>query len=128
MKVGSVIRIFDTDSFQPKVKMIVVVGDSQGQLATIYINTELRPDDFLPALQGTQLPLPQDKCGFLDHDSFADCSDITERSKGKINEILQKEKKRLIGTIPQKIMDEIIRLISVSETIDKATKTKYDLL
>lgn len=128
MWVGRVIKIYDTDLFNQKVKWFIVVGDKGGQLACIYINTETRPIDLTPELQGSQLPLLTAQCAFLDHDSFADCSYLMEKDKGQINEILQKEGTRYLGDMPQNILLEIIRLVRVSDSVETIYKKKYGLM
>lgn len=125
VKLGDVIKIFDTDLFKPKVKWIIIVGDKSGDLACIYINTNTRPENLTPELQGSQYPLAKNKCIFLDHDSFADCSFLVEKDKGKINEILQKEPGRKLGHIPSEIFFEILRLIKISDGIETFKKKKY---
>lgn len=128
MKIGSVIKIYDNDLLKPKVKWFIIVGDVSGTLATIFINTDPKPEELTPELQGQQLSLSKDSCTFLDHDSFADCSEIIIRPKGKINEILQREPKRELGTVPKDVMEEITRLIRVSDSIDNYTKKQFGFL
>lgn len=125
MVTGEVINIFDTDLVEPKVKRCIIVGQDSECVGTIYINTDKRK---LPhTLQGSQLPLETKHCPFIDYDCFADCSFIQLRVKSKLNEILQRDPKRIIGIVPGDIMRNILQTLANSDTIDRHTLKRCGL-
>lgn len=124
MQVGSVIRIFEKNL--QKVKWFLIIADKSGELATVLINTEPKPQH-LSGVQALQLPLSKESCPCLDHDSHVDCSEIHVRPKGQINEILQKDPGREMGICPQKILEEIIRITKGADTIEPILKKKFGL-
>ena len=127
LKAGTVIRIFSLDVDKPKVKWIIIVAGNSDAIATIFINTETRLTDLTGSLQALQLPLSKEKCSFLKHDSYADCSDLREKSKSEINRLLQKEPGRKEGEIPQDIMQEILAALKRAKSISPILKKKYGL-
>ncbi|MEJ7830714.1 MAG: hypothetical protein WKF91_21070 [Segetibacter sp.] len=129
MKIGNVIRIPVQDTIPPKVKYLIVVGVTSESLATIFINSELKPLHLSSIeLQSLQFPLSSTVCTFLKKDSFADCSDIADRNKAEINIMLQKDPGRNEGAIPMDIMGKIIVTIKKAKSITVAIKKKYNLL
>ena len=78
-EIGKVIRIFTEDTIPPKVKYCIIVGSSSDEIATIFINSDIRPQALGPELQGLQYPLSEKDLKCLTHDSYADCSEIASR-------------------------------------------------
>jgi hypothetical protein len=127
LNIGSVIRTFVPDTQPPKVKFFIIVGDVDGILATVFINHELRIQTLPSELQGLQLPITPRECPFLSYDSLIDCSDVRERNKSKINNVLQRDPGRLVGRIPEDIMESVKCYIKRAKSIDYQLKKKYGL-
>lgn len=125
---GTVLKLFVQDTTPPKVKYCVIVGTCSSEIATVFINSELRPGQLPTNLQSLQFPITTDDLPVLKYDSFADCSEIAERSKGTLNSILQKEPGRKVGTLPKKKTEELVRLVRIAKTISIADKKKFGLI
>lgn len=129
MKFANVIRVVVQETVPPKVKYLIIVGVTSDSLATVFINSEVKPHHLSsPELQALQFPLNPGTCSFLKHQSFVDCSEIAERDKSAINIILQKEPGRNEGAIPQEIMVKITATLKKAKSIPNALKKKFNLL
>lgn len=128
MHVGDVIRIFAEDSIPPRVKYIVVVGVTPETLATVFINSEPRPQYLSAPLQSLQVSVTPEHCPVLDYESYADCSDMKERSKSEINTLIQKEPGRNHGQLPQPKTDMIVAAVRRARSIAVGLKKKYNLV
>lgn len=106
-------------------KYYVIVGDKSNELATIYINTNARYSDLPATTQANQLPVTPESLSFLDHDSFLDCGTIQECSKGAINEYLQKNKGHHLGHLTPELLEDVMKVINTSKTIEKNVSEKY---
>lgn len=122
--VGIVFKKFDHEA--DHFKFHVVVADKDGELATIYINTQVRYNNLPETIQGNQLPITVDDLDELDHDSFADCSTLKEFDKSTINSYLQKHKGHHCGLLSNEIMVKILAILNKSKTIETYLKEKYD--
>jgi hypothetical protein len=127
LKTGTVIRIFASDTNPPKIKDLIIVGSDSQNLALIFVNTHPRIMGFDADMQGLQLALSPNDCPFLDHGSFADCSDLRTRSKNEINNILQKDPGRKRGTLPAHLLERILHLLANADTIDDETREQFGL-
>lgn len=126
-EIGTVIRFIVPDTVPPKIKYCIVVGTTSQEVATIFINTEIRFKE-LPELQGLQFPLSTEVCPFLKYNSFADCSIIMERSKSELNNILQQNPGRKEKSIPAKQISEIMNILKRSKTISSSEKKKFGIV
>ena len=124
MNIGAVIRLRAEDIRNPKIKKFIIVGSTNASFAIIFINSNIQPQN-LGQLQGLQLPLSTDTCPFLDHNSYADCSDVRERDKSQLNNILQKEPGRKEGDIPADVLKKIIEIIKKAKTLSAYLKETY---
>jgi len=127
VQLGNVIRTYVTDTNPPKIKLFIIIGSDSENVATIFINTNIRISDFPEQLQGLQLPVDTQSCPFLSHNSFIDCSDIKLKPKSKLNAVLQKEPSRLIGQIPAGQMEIIKSIIRRAKSITTEFKKQYGL-
>lgn len=127
-EIGKVIRIFAEDTIPPKVKYCIIVGSSSDEIATIFINTNIRPHSLGGELQGLQYPLSESDLKCLSHDSYADCSEIAVRKKGDLNSLLQKEPGRNEGNLLTTKMNAIVNLVKGAKTISPADKKRFGLI
>jgi hypothetical protein len=126
LKIGSVIRLKVTDTNPPKTKWFVIVGQAGDQYAIVYINTGLRwvPPD----LQGSQLPIIEKDCPFLDHDSHIDCGDLREKPAKKIDSLHKEDPSIFKGILPAPQLRAVQELIKKAKSIAPALKKKYGLV
>jgi hypothetical protein len=120
-----VIRLFVQDTTPPKVKYCVIVGNYGSVIATVFINTDLRIGNLDVELQCLQCPINPHDLGCLKYTSYVDCSEICERSKNDLNQILQKETGRKEGNIPEEKLQTIIGILKKAKTISTADKKKF---
>lgn len=127
MKIGSVIRTQVTDTTPPKIKWFIIVGEADGDLAIVYINTDPRIQAPTAELQGLQLPLIEKECPFLEYDSHVDCSDLREKKVKGIEKLLQQDPKRLKGILTPSKLKEVQDLIKKAKSVSPFHKKKYGL-
>lgn len=130
LKRGAVIRIAVPDTTPPKIKILIVVGieDGNALLATVFINTDINPNVFNTIeLQKLQLELTKSNCPYLDHNSYADCSKIRERSYTDILEVIKKNPSSHLGELNEEDFKRVKALIKSSKTISVRLKKKYGL-
>jgi hypothetical protein len=123
--VGNIFKKWDNSA--DHFKYHIIVGDISGSIAFVYINTEARYFKLPQQLQGTQLPVSPDEFTFLDHDSFVDCSTVQELDKGEVNTYLQANPGHNCGCVQQSLMDNILRLVIYSKSVEIWKKEKYGL-
>lgn len=81
-----------------------------------------------PFLEPYQMPYSGSE-DFLDHDSYLDCAQLYEESKGWITlELSRGKESGILGTLPEKHWNKVKSLIKSTPTIERKYKKKYDLL
>lgn len=127
-EVGTVLKLFVQDTTPPKVKYCIIVGACSSEIATVFINSELRPEHLPTGVQSLQFPITTNDFPFLKYDSFADCAEIAERNKSELNTILQSEPGRKAGVLTKTKIEELVRLVKMAKTISTAEKKKFGLI
>lgn len=127
-EIGTVLRIFAEDSIPPKVKYCIIVGSSRDKIATVFINSDLRPPLLKSYIQSLQYPLNHEDCSCLKYESYVDCAQISERDKSQVNAILQKEPGRKECVLAATHVQTIVDLIKRSKTISIVDKRKFGLI
>jgi hypothetical protein len=131
LKEGSVLKMFVDDTTPPKEKRFIIVGFSgdRAQLATIYINSEINLQvNYSPELQSLHLFMQADGRDFLDHNSFVDCSQLTQRDVSAMYETTVERPDAVIGVINDDELLQIRRKLAGAPTIKKWLKMKYGLI
>ena len=130
LKIGAVIRITVPDTTPPKIKRLVIVGigDSKEKLISIFINSDINPSILnTPELQQLQHKLEKEKCPFLDHASYADCSKVKERDYSEIHKLLKGDTSTHLGQLNNEDLKAIKALLKSAKTIPVRTKKAYSL-
>ncbi|MGQ7856626.1 hypothetical protein ACUN24_20505 [Pedobacter sp. WC2501] len=130
IQIGSVIKVYVTDTNPPKEKRLILVGASWDKLhfATVYINTAINPNIFTThELIDLNYEIASEGCDFLDYDCFVDCSKLKSRPVNWLQDILNNEPTRLLGTVPEDDMKEIRKRIKSAPTISKNEKKNFGL-
>ncbi len=127
-EIGTVLKLFVHDTTPPKVKYCIIVGVCSSDIATIFINSGLRPEHLPNGIQLLQLPVTTTDLPELKYDSIVDCSEIAERNKNELNTILQKEPGRKVRALSKNKVEEIVRLVKNAKTISTAQKKKFNLI
>lgn len=128
LKIGTVLRFYVTDTIPPKVKRLIITGIDNERVttATIFINSEINPNIFTSdELKRLQYKLEANKCTFLEHDSYADCSDIRERKFEDLVKLLNKSPQVNLGVLDSKDLAQIRSLIKSAKTISVRIKKKF---
>lgn len=130
VKIGTVIRVHVRDTKPPKEKRIILVGVSYDKLffATVFINSDINPNVF-PTKELRDLNLPLTAVGreYLDHDSFADCSELVKRNAGWLLDLLADDPGKVIGEVSKEDLVEIFEKIKGAKTISPGTKKMFGL-
>ena len=128
LKIGTVLRFYVTDTIPPKVKRLIIVGIDNELVttSTIFINSEINPNVFTSEeLKRLQYKLEANKCAFLDHDSYADCSDVRERKCQDILNLFSKSPQVNLGQLESNDLIQIRLLIKSAKTISVRIKKKF---
>ncbi len=130
LKIGSVIRLYVRDTNPPKEKRFILVGQSYDKLlfASIFINSEINPNIFhTEELRDLNFQLLAEERGYLDHDSYADCSNMQKRDTAWLLAVLVEDPSKLIGEVSESDLKEIRARIKSARTITPATKKTFGL-
>lgn len=130
IQIGSVIKVFVTDTIPPKEKRLILIGCSFDKLyfASVFINTEINPHIFhTQELIDLNYEMKCNDRDFLDNDSFADCSSIKKRDSKWLHDIINIQPERVLGNISDDDMIAIRKLIKSARTISPAIKKTYGL-
>jgi hypothetical protein len=87
---GSVFRFYTEKTTPPKIKRFVILAlnNDLAIVGMLYINSQINPNVFpTEELRSYHIPLDAEKCSFLDHDSYLDCSQILELPIDQIKDI-----------------------------------------
>jgi len=130
LKIGSVIRVYVKDTDPPKEKRFILVGQSYDNLlfATIFINSDINPNVFhTQELKDLNFQLLAMERPYIDHDSYADCSNIQKRNTNWLFDIIGEDPTRVIGEVSESDMTEIRARIKSARTITPAIKKTFGL-
>lgn len=130
LKIGSVIRVYVKDTNPPKEKRFILVGQSYDKLifATIFINSEINPNIFpTQELRDLNIELTAADRSYLDHDSYADCSNISKRNADWLLAVINNDPKNVIGEVSEADLKEIKVRIKSARTITPSIKKTFGL-
>lgn len=128
IEIGVVVKVHLTTVTPPKVKRVIIVGESpdQSQLAIVYINSKLNKK-----VHRKQTDQKQHKYfeandrDFLDRPSYVDCTKLVMIEKDKIKKAVVKKPSRVIGWISDFDFNALKNLILMSPTIKGKYKNKF---
>jgi hypothetical protein len=120
---GAVLRLYCQFIDPPKEKYLILACVDPESLL-FFVNSEVHP--FIqsrPDLAKCQVALRASDCGFLDHDSFADCSHVIRLSHDEdiLTELLNNTA-GIVDQLPRHVMDDILRVVRMARTIAAADK------
>jgi hypothetical protein len=121
LKVGTIVHFFDEESYQPKPKYSVIVGLSGDSynLATVFINTNIKSEHLnSPELAKLHYKISCKRySNFLKDDSFVDCSDLKHRQKTSFLEALNSPSGKIVGNLATDDLENVLNMILASDTI-----------
>ena len=131
IKVGSVFKLYVTDTTPPKQKRVALLGIDKKyiSIAIFYINTEIAIYNLQQGLKSLQMELKSDKNNYLTHDSFLDCAGIHSKNISDLINYL--EDGNLDAYLGEMKIDDVKKarlLASRSRTIPFKTKNKFNLI
>jgi len=130
LKIGSVIKVFVSDTKPPKEKRLVLVGISYDQIyyASIFLNSEINANLFnTTALKDLHIELKAVDRVYLDHDSFADCSQIQKRKAEWLLELISDDPSKVLGELNEYDLKLLQAKIKSAPTITPALKKTFGL-
>jgi hypothetical protein len=130
LKVGSVIKVYVSDTHPPKEKRLILVGISYDKIyfASIFLNSEINVNVFpTPTLKNLNVEFKSAEKEYLDHDSFADCSQIQKRKTDWLMEIISKDPSKILGELNNEDLELVLAKIKSAPTISPALKKTFGL-
>lgn len=130
LAVGTVIKVFLTETKPPKEKRLIIIGERFDCLyfATVFINSEINLNVFHSAeLQSLNVFFEATGRSYLKHDSYVDCSKITSRKKSDIENIIAADPGRILGEISADDYKILRQTIKNARTISPAKKKEFGL-
>lgn len=100
LKIGMVLKLFVNDTTPPKEKRFIIVGFSEDKfsLASVYINSDINKNiNWSQEQQALQLELTSETRGFLDWDSYVDCSKLILRETLELQTVYASRPEVCIG-------------------------------
>lgn len=118
---GSIIHFYCNQINKPKFSVIVSIS-SEGTIgfATVFINSKKDPYE-------NHILISPNDYSFLTHDSHICCSDLQERTKEELLNIISKTQSSYKGKVADNVLAEIKTKLSAAKTISKTKKKKYGL-
>lgn len=130
IKIGTVIKVFVTDTHPPKEKRLILVGISYDKLlfASVFINSEVNTNVFnSQELLALNLVLEAKDREYLDHNSHVDCSEIKKRDAKWLYQLVLEKPERVLGEVSEIDLQQIKLRIKSAKTISPATKKTFGL-
>ncbi|OFY41166.1 MAG: hypothetical protein A2X18_12475 [Bacteroidetes bacterium GWF2_40_14] len=127
IKIGSVISV-DCDGIDhPKWNIVLDITDDKCLIASVFINTDINFKHInSPELETLQSPIEVKQYGFLDHDSFIDCSQVFEKPYEKYKEtLLNKGIVRKKGDLLEADIEKVYNLVRKSKNVTGKVKKKF---
>ena len=129
--VGAVVKVWLTTTTPPKEKRIIIVGTtaSGDYLGVVLINSNInwnvhRNRDIIDF----QYFLRAEECGFLDHDSYADCLNLHEISRSRVVAEVLVDFQKALGQVDGDLYAEILARVKSSPAITQKTRKRFGLL
>jgi hypothetical protein len=127
---GAVLKTFVKDTHPPKEKYFIFIGFSADKIAvaTIYINSEINPVIFkTEELKKFHLQLKASDYNFLQYDSFADCTQIHEKTYSDLIALLQRTPAAHVGSLTEIDHQQVRLHIKATRLISVTVKKKFGL-
>jgi len=128
LAVGTVIRLYVTDTTPHKHKYFVIVGFSGDKVAlgVVYINTEINPFLFdSEELKKLHIPISPDSRELVEHDCFIDCSDIKQKRTDLLRAAIEEQPEAVKGQLNEQELRQVQLTLFNATTINDRTKAKF---
>lgn len=103
-------------------KMLIFVNERLGQVGVVTINSRPYPKKGM----NTQLKICASDFGFLDHDSYVDCSSLFVKSVKDFEVLMKNGLVNLIGHVDLGTMDKVVLAASESRFLNQIEKKFFD--
>ena len=130
LKIGMVLKLFVNDTTPPKEKRFIIVGFSEDKfsLASLYINSDINKNiNWSQEQQALQLELTAETRGFLDWDSYVDCSKLILRETRELQIVFTSRPEVFIGQLSDQDFELIITTLKHASTINGKYKKRYGI-
>lgn len=130
LKIGMVLKLFVNDTTPPKEKRFIIVGFSEDKfsLASVYINSDINKNiNWSQEQQALQLELTSETRGFLDWDSYVDCSKLILRETRELQTVYASRPEVCIGQLSDQDFEIIITTLKHASTINGKYKKRYGI-
>ncbi len=130
LKQGAIIRVPVNDTNPPKTKYLVIINADAENVcfATIFLNSDINVNVLNTVeLQNLQVWIKSADCSFMERDSYADCSKLSERSFREVTSYIETYPQAHRGQLPDDYLSQIINKITAAPTITNAQKKKFGL-
>lgn len=130
LKIGMVLKLFVNDTIPPKEKRFIIVGFSEDKfsLASLFINSEINKNiNWSQEQQALQLELTSETRGFLDWDSYVDCSKLILRETRELQTVYASRPEVCIGQLSDQDFEIIITTLKHASTINGKYKKRYGI-
>lgn len=131
IKIGAVIRAWFHQTIPPKEKRFIIVGidNDKISLGAIFINSAINVNVIsTQELKDLQYPISPNNCGFIEHDSYIDCSTLIEKEYKVIYDLLKDDPTSHLGNISENDWKKVRLRVKSSRKISFSKKKKYNLL
>ena len=102
--------------------MLIFVNERLGQVGFVTINSRPYPKKGM----NTQLKISASDVGFLDHDSYVDCSSLFVKSVKDFDVLMKNGLVNLIGRVDSDTMDKVVLAASESRFLNQVQKKFFD--
>jgi hypothetical protein len=131
LTIGTVIRSPVIDTTPPKYKFWIIIGLSGdgSELGIVYINTE--PNGFIkrsPVLSNLQIKFQKDHRNLVDHDCYANCSEIKRKNAATIQQQLEANPSFVRGVLSPNELNTILAALRSATTISRRDKSRFNIL
>jgi hypothetical protein len=119
LKIGAIVDIHDPYSAHDKHKYSIIIGISDDKffIGTVFINSLVNAYAInSPALVALQYEIKQSRYQFLDHNSYVDCSQLTDRVQSSFMREINTSG-RILGALAKDDLRNVIDLVLGAETI-----------
>lgn len=126
--IGCVLRMFVKDTYPPKIKRFIVVGEADDKLTlvSVFFNKNLNEKvNWNLDFKAQQIEFTPEGRDYLDHKCHVDCTKLRPISSIEINEAIRKRPEIIIGKLSDEDLNLVRNQIIHSSTIKGKLKKKY---
>lgn len=127
--IGSVIRCHASFTKPPKQKRFIIIGfdSSDSFIGVVLINSSINVNALNQELKEFQYLIRCVKNGYLDHDSYVDCSRLYSFKRETILNELKQNPGQHLGSVYSDDLTRIVDMVKVSPVIAPIDLKKFNL-